>query len=71
LDEQFSRDTLVFYAGISAKGDELVTSGGRVAAVTSYGKTIEGAVSSSIAAIGKIEFDGMAFRRDIGYEFKN
>jgi phosphoribosylamine--glycine ligase len=47
-----------------------VTSGGRVAAITSYGNTITDAVASSIAAIDKIEFDGMAFRRDIGYEFK-
>jgi phosphoribosylamine--glycine ligase len=70
LNEQFSTNTLVFYAGISAKGDELVTSGGRVAAITSYGNTITDAVASSIAAIDKIEFDGMAFRRDIGYEFK-
>jgi phosphoribosylamine--glycine ligase len=70
LDEQFSTDTLVFYAGILAKGDELETSGGRVAAITSYGNTITDAVTSSIAAIDKIEFDEMAFRRDIGYEFK-
>jgi phosphoribosylamine--glycine ligase len=70
LNEQFSTNTLVFYAGISAKGDELLTSGGRVAAITSYGNTITDAVASSIAAIDKIEFDGMAFRRDIGYEFK-
>jgi phosphoribosylamine--glycine ligase len=47
-----------------------LTSGGRVAAITSYGNTITDAVASSIAAIDKIEFDGMAFRRDIGYEFK-
>lgn len=64
-------ETQLFYAGITAQQDDLVTSGGRVAAVTSFGQTITTAVASSIAAINKIEFEGMAFRRDIGYEFKN
>lgn len=71
LTSTFGEQTRLFFAGISAHGEELVTSGGRVAAITSYGKSIAEAVASSIAAIDKIEFDGMAFRRDIGYEFKN
>jgi phosphoribosylamine--glycine ligase len=71
LTGTFKEGTHVFYAGISAKNDTLETSGGRVAAVTSYGKNITDAVASSIVAIEKIEFEGMAFRRDIGYEFKN
>ena len=70
LDENFSKDTLVFYAGITAKNSELLTSGGRVAVVTSYGNTIEDAVHTSLQAIGKIKFEKMSFRRDIGYEFK-
>ncbi|MEY3541611.1 MAG: phosphoribosylamine--glycine ligase [Bacteroidota bacterium] len=71
LTGAFKESIHVFYAGISAKNDTLETSGGRVAAVTSYGKNITDAVASSIVAIEKIEFEGMAFRRDIGYEFKN
>jgi len=71
LTGTFNEGTHVFYAGISAKNDTLETSGGRVAAVTSYGKNITDAVASSIVAIEKIGFEGMAFRRDIGYEFKN
>ena len=71
LDASFGEQTKPFYAGISANGDVLVTSGGRVAAITSYGNTITEAVALSITAIDKIEFDEMAFRRDIGYEFKN
>ena len=71
LDASFGEQTKPFYAGISADGESLLTSGGRVAAITSYGNTITEAVASSIAAIDKIEFDEMAFRRDIGYEFKN
>jgi phosphoribosylamine--glycine ligase len=71
LTSSFGEQTRPFYAGITANGEDLLTSGGRVAAITSYGETITDAVASSIAAIDKIEFDGMAFRRDIGYEFKN
>jgi phosphoribosylamine--glycine ligase len=71
LTTSFGEQTKPFFAGISANGNDLLTSGGRVAAITSYGKTITDAVALSIAAIDKIEFDGMAFRRDIGYEFKN
>lgn len=71
LTATYNENTQIFYAGISAKNDALETSGGRVAAVTSYGKSIADAVTSSIVAIEKIEFEGMAFRRDIGYEFKN
>jgi phosphoribosylamine--glycine ligase len=71
LTATYNENTEIFYAGISAKNDALETSGGRVAAVTSYGKSIADAVTSSIVAIEKIEFEGMAFRRDIGYEFKN
>jgi phosphoribosylamine--glycine ligase len=71
LTATYNEGTQIFFAGISAKNGELETSGGRVAAVTSYGKSIADAVASSIEAIEKIEFEGMAFRRDIGYEFKN
>lgn len=67
----FNKGTQIFYAGIASKNDDIITSGGRVAAVTSYGKSVAEAVTSSIAAIDKIEFEGMSFRRDIGYEFKN
>ena len=71
LTTAFNEGTQIFYAGISAKNNGLETSGGRVAAVTCYGKSIADAVASSIMAIDKIEFEGRAFRKDIGYEFKN
>jgi phosphoribosylamine--glycine ligase len=70
LTSSFNEGTQIFYAGITSKNDDVITSGGRVAAVTSYGKSIAEAVALSIVAIDKIEFEGMAFRRDIGYEFK-
>jgi phosphoribosylamine--glycine ligase len=43
-----------------------VTSGGRVLAVTSYGKNIEFAVKKSYESIEKISFEGMNYRKDIG-----
>ncbi len=62
--------TLVFYAGVKADGDRLLTNGGRVAAVTSYGTNISVAVQTSVSAIRQIHYDHMYFRTDIGYEFK-
>ena len=46
-----------------------MTTGGRVAAVTSYGASIKDAVDQSIKIIQNISFENMAFREDIGYEF--
>lgn len=63
-------DAIVFHAGTKADGDKIVTNGGRVLAVTSYGKTIQDAVAASNKAIGNIYFPGKYYRKDIGYEFK-
>ncbi|HEX8871659.1 MAG TPA: phosphoribosylglycinamide synthetase C domain-containing protein, partial [Candidatus Acidoferrum sp.] len=46
--------------------DELVTSGGRVLGVTSTGETLGSALQKAYRAIGKISFEGMHYRRDIG-----
>lgn len=62
-------DSIVFHAGTKMEGGKIVTSGGRVLAVTSYGVNIQQAVAKSNASIGKINFEGMYYRRDIGYEF--
>jgi len=70
LDNVFPAETMVFHAGIGQQGENLVTSGGRVAAVTSYGESIGSSVSRSLQAIQKISFENMAFRKDIGHEFK-
>jgi phosphoribosylamine---glycine ligase len=63
-------DTLVFHAGTKQEGDKILTNGGRVLAVSSYGKDIHEAVAKSNAAIEKINFDGKYYRKDIGYEFR-
>jgi phosphoribosylamine--glycine ligase len=64
------KDSIVFHAGTKADKGKVLTSGGRVLAVSSYGKTIQEAVSVSNSSIQKIHFEGMYYRRDIGYEFR-
>lgn len=59
-------DCLFLHAGTKMNGDQLVTNGGRVLAITSFGKTIDEAVGKSLAAAETVEFDGKYFRRDIG-----
>jgi len=61
-------DSLVFHAGTRKDGNRLLTSGGRVLAVTSFGKTLKDALGKSYASIDKIAFEGKYFRRDIGFD---
>jgi len=61
--------SLVFHAGTALKNGMLVTSGGRVFAVTSLAESIDAARQASYAAIAGIQFSAMYFRRDIGHEF--
>lgn len=62
-------DTVIFHAGTARNDTTLVTSGGRVMAVSSYGKDLAEALSRSYAVLENINFDGKTFRRDIGNEF--
>lgn len=64
-----NNDSMVFHAGTKQVGDAVVTNGGRVLAVTSYGNTLAEAVEKSKSILQRISFEGMYFRRDIGYEF--
>jgi len=61
-------DSIVFHAGTSADGPVVTTSGGRVLAVTSYGKNLDSALERSYESIGRIEFEKAYFRRDIGHD---
>lgn len=68
LDEVM--DSILFHAGTKLnENNEVVTNGGRVIAVTSYGKDIKEALAQSYSQINKIEFKDKYFRTDIGYEF--
>lgn len=60
--------SIVFHAGTRMEGDKVLTSGGRVMAVSSFGKTMKEALSLSYQNVGKIHFDGMNFRKDIGFD---
>jgi phosphoribosylamine--glycine ligase len=70
LDSRFADHTIVFHAGVKQSGEQLLTNGGRVLAVTSYGNNITEAVETSVAAIQQIHYDRKYFRSDIGYEFR-
>ncbi|MBM3441904.1 MAG: phosphoribosylamine--glycine ligase [Bacteroidetes bacterium] len=69
LDILREDDVLVFHAGTQEQEQKILTSGGRVLAVSAYGEDIPGAVRRSLRIIDFIGFDGMYFRRDIGHEF--
>jgi phosphoribosylamine--glycine ligase len=56
----------VFHAGTAREGNSLVTSGGRVLGVTAAGASLERAVTTVYEAAGKIRFEGMHYRKDIG-----
>ena len=60
-------DVHVFHAGTEAKGDKVVTSGGRVLCVTALGDKVKMAAERAYEVVDRIRFDGMQFRRDIGY----
>lgn len=61
------KDVTIFHSGTTVKDGTLVTSGGRVLAVTAIADTLQQACDRAYAAIGKIHFDGMYYRRDIAY----
>ncbi len=66
-DDLESDDVLVFHAGTERRGDTLVTSGGRVLAVTAVAPTFASAASVSRNGAAAVDFDGAFFRADIGW----
>lgn len=61
-------DATLFHAGSINKEGKIVTSGGRVMAMTAFGETYQEALSTSYANVEKIKFDGKYYRKDIGFD---
>ena len=62
-----AEDCITFHAGTVLEDGQLITSGGRVLCVTALGETVRAAQRRAYDAVDEIAFDGMQFRRDIGY----
>ncbi|MEO8116840.1 MAG: phosphoribosylamine--glycine ligase [Bacteroidota bacterium] len=70
LPAETGADSIIFHAGtMQEKNGDIVSNGGRVLAVTSFGKNISVAAEKSIKILSGIHFEGMYFRKDIGFEF--
>lgn len=67
--EKNTTDTIVFHSGTTTKNESVVTNGGRVLAITSFGTNIADAVNKSKERLIDIYFDDINYRRDIGFEF--
>jgi phosphoribosylamine--glycine ligase len=65
--EEVPPDVVVFHAGTAFQEGRLVTAGGRVLGVTAYGPDIRTAIDRAYAAVERIRFEGMHYRRDIGW----
>lgn len=61
-------DSIVFHAGTKLKDEEVVTNGGRVIAITSFGNDYKEALKKSYQNAEKLHFDKMYFRKDIGFD---
>lgn len=62
------KESIPFHAGAIIKDDKVVTSGGRVMAITSFGDTHQEAIKKSYQSIEELHFDKMNYRKDIGFD---
>jgi phosphoribosylamine--glycine ligase len=62
------KDSVIFHAGTTLKNGKTVTNGGRVLAITSYGTDFKEALAQSYRNVQKINFDGMYYRTDLGFD---
>ena len=64
------QDSIAFHAGTKLDNGKVITNGGRVIAMTSFGRNFEEAIKKSYQNIGKLHFDKMYYRKDIGFDLK-
>ena len=62
------QDSLIFHAGTKTENGKVVSNGGRVLAVTSFGNDFQEAIKKSYLNIEKLHFDTMYYRKDIGFD---
>lgn len=61
-------ESIVFHAGTSSDGPSVLTAGGRVLSVTSYGRNLDVALEKTYDSMAKISFDGAYYRKDLGFD---
>ena len=65
-----SKDTIVFHAGTKKDDKTIETNGGRVLAISSFGKKLKEAKQKNLGELKKVSFKGMVYRSDIGFDLK-
>ncbi|MEM9325393.1 MAG: phosphoribosylglycinamide synthetase C domain-containing protein, partial [Bacteroidota bacterium] len=65
------KGVLPFHAGTALRGEQLVTSGGRVIAITSLGKNLDEAMTKTYHGVNHFQWEGMNYRKDIGMDLRN
>ena len=69
LEEINPENSILFHAGTITKDNQVITNGGRVLCVTSFGESVSDSVERSLNELENITFTGKSYRNDIGYEF--
>jgi phosphoribosylamine---glycine ligase len=69
LENETDSDSLIFHSGTKRAYDAVLTNGGRVLCVTSFGDSVIDAVNKSKEVLEGITYENMYYRRDIGFEF--
>ena len=68
--ESISKESIIFHAGTTKKEDDVLTNGGRVLAITSFGENLAVAKKNNTNELEKLSFQGMVYRSDIGFDLK-